>query len=1149
VNINSLKLTKLNIGLSGSALAWAVARIHQLNPKKALSLICKDFQTAEKLEDDLNCFIPDLTINRFPNWDTLPFEAVSPSLSVTALRNKILLSLNNQITIFTPDSLQLKHLPIEALKLAVVKLELSMVVIREDLLKTLYLGGFNRVDRVLELGDFAVRGEVIDIFTIEHENPVRIRFFDNEIEALNTFSIESQRTIEALTTVIITPLREYLAPHLINLDVKKIIEKIKHRSTLLETPLREVLATIQNINESIFAPGIELFNPIIFEELNNLSVIFAGEKILIVIDSDGCREKISLFNSQIESRYLRALEAKQLIPEKNDLYVDIDTIYNKVNLYTSYIFDSFMPVLNDSSAQIFSILPHSELIERIKNSNQGLKPLIDYLNNLRNQNLEISIVIGTEARAKQLINELEQLKYFIDYSTLSLPEWLNQKKRSKLTILRGNLATGFIARSYGFAILGEEDIFIKRSLRYKSVKKLSERQIMSGITQLKNNDFIVHLDYGIGRYNGLVHKTVEGVESDFLDIDYADSKLLLPVQMIGKIQKYSSAENKEPKLDKLSSTRWATTKKKVQESVVALAGDLIKLYAKRSVVKGWQFDVIGAEDERFAETFPYNETPDQLKAIEETLNDMASDKPMDRLICGDVGFGKTEVAMRASYKCIQHARQVAILVPTTVLADQHYRNFYNRFNEFKIKVGIVSRFQSNKENRETLELLANGTLDIIVGTHRLLSKDVKFKDLGLLILDEEHRFGVKQKESLKILKTGIDTLTLTATPIPRTLHSSLLGIRDMSIIATPPPKRLVVKNFVARESDELIRDVFIRELQRGGQAYFLHNRVESIVTATASLRKIVPEAKIEFAHGQMSEVKLEDLMRRFVNHDFDILVCTTIIESGIDIPNANTIIISKSHMYGLAQLYQLRGRVGRGNTQGFAYFLVPQNQQFSGVAQERLKVLQSLDSLGVGFHLASRDLEIRGAGNLLGKEQSGHVLSVGFDLYIKILKDAIQYLKGEDFELLDRVDPEVKLGVVAYIPDSYLPDVSERLIMYQRLANMWTSSECVELEVEIEDRFGPIPPEVKNLLEVMELRSLLRRYSIIKVERTINGLSFQLSPEGKFDLKKIISLCNKSFSFHKNLTLKIQNEKIASGEITIKEITSILEKLLNEISC
>ncbi len=537
-----------------------------------------------------------------------------------------------------------------------------------------------------------------------------------------------------------------------------------------------------------------------------------------------------------------------------------------------------------------------------------------------------------------------------------------------------------------------------------------------------------------------------------------------------------------------------------------MAGELIKLYAARKVVRGWRFEPAGAEDDRFADGFGFTETPDQEKAIQETLQDMASEQPMDRLVCGDAGYGKTEVALRAAYKCIQHSKQVAVLVPTTILAEQHYNVFRNRFLEYPVKVRALSRFYSAKENALTLQGLASGEVDIVIGTHKLLQPSIQFKDLGLLIIDEEHRFGVKHKEQLKQIKKDVDALTLTATPIPRTLHMALLGIREISIISTPPHDRRTIRTYVGTETDTLVRDAIIREIQRGGQCFVLHNKVQTIDVVASQLQKLVPEAKVTFAHGQMHERTLESIMMKFIKGDFNVLVSTTIIESGLDIPNANTIIILRADQLGLAQLYQIRGRVGRSNKQAYAYLMVPEPKKLSEDARKRLGVLQSLDDLGLGFNLAARDLEIRGAGNLLGKDQSGNVQTVGLDLYNRILKEAILNMRGEEIPISEVIDPDMRIPVDAYIPPNYIPDLSERLILYQRLADILTDQQSWELSLEIEDRFGATPLPAQNLLQLMRLRSLIRLGGVVRIEFVPNLLTLNFSPKARIDRPRLESL-------------------------------------------
>jgi transcription-repair coupling factor (superfamily II helicase) len=806
-----------------------------------------------------------------------------------------------------------------------------------------------------------------------------------------------------------------------------------------------------------------------------------------------------------------------------------------------------------------------ELSTRMKTqvgSGSAFAPLKTFLNKWRQAGYSIALTVGSTSRAQRLQSILLDIGTDAPVLTTSGIDWARATRRAGVAIIVGHIANGFRLPTERISFLAENEIFGERSYRSGKAPRVSAKKLLSTLALLRENDYLVHIDYGVGVYRGLKHLTVDGVLGDFLHIEYSDSTLYLPAHQIGKIQKFVGAEGQQPIVDKLSSTRWARTKQKVRDSIVTLAGDLIRLYASRSVSKGWRFEPYGAEDERFADTFPYDETPDQRKAIEETINDLAREKPMDRLVCGDVGFGKTEVAIRAAFKCTQHARQVALLVPTTILVEQHKRNFIERFSGYPVKIGAVSRFYPAHENQKTLEQVASGELDIVIGTHRLLQHDVQFKDLGLLLIDEEHRFGVKQKERLRSYRANVDVLTLTATPIPRTLHMSLLNIRDISLIQTAPVDRRVVQTYVAERDDALIRDSILREIRRGGQAFYIHNRVQNIGLLAQRLSELVPEARFEFAHGQMTESTLERIMKRFVDREIDVLVATTIIESGLDVPNANTIIIDRADQFGLAQLYQLRGRVGRGKRQAYAYLIVPHLKTLSGEAHERLKVLQSLDTLGAGFNLAIRDLEIRGAGNLLGKEQSGSVLSVGFDMYCRILQEAVADLRGNEPLLEDTIDPEIRIiGVDAFIPETYVPDIGERLVLYQRLSNLRSDEEAFDIQSELEDRFGPYAIEVDNLMLIMRYRSLLRRHGIVKADVTPARASLSFSPiallrdghkptantrvDGLLALK-LVEGAPANYRFGKGNTLSIIFDK--SSEMTLPKVYSLTAQTLERIA-
>jgi transcription-repair coupling factor (superfamily II helicase) len=660
-----------------------------------------------------------------------------------------------------------------------------------------------------------------------------------------------------------------------------------------------------------------------------------------------------------------------------------------------------------------------------------------------------------------------------------------------------------------FQIISEKEIFPDLSLRKSVSGAASVRRFLGSVSQLSENDYVVHIDYGIGVYRGLREMQVDQAISDFLELEYAEgSKLFVPVENIGRVQKYSGAEGRTPALTKLGGKTWEKAKRKVRENVAELAGQLLHVMAEREISKGISFGEIDSEDREFAASFPFEETPDQGSAIAEVLADMARVRPMDRLVCGDVGYGKTEVALRAAFKAANAGKQTAILVPTTVLADQHFSTFRERLADTAVQVSCISRFFSTAENKATLARIADGQTDIVIGTHRLLQRDVRFKDLGLLIIDEEHRFGVAHKEKLKRYRSQVDVLTMTATPIPRTLQMSLTGIRELSLIETPPVNRQVIRTYLATYENSIVREAVLREIGRGGQVFYIHNRVGNIGLIADELAELVPEARIEFAHGQMKERELEKVMHRFVRHEIDVLVSTTIVESGLDIPNANTIIIRRADMFGLAELYQLRGRVGRSARRAYAYLLVSDPKTLGAEAKKRLQVLQSLDDLGVGFRLALQDMEIRGAGNLLGRDQSGQVAVVGFDLYSRILKDAVAELRRQrkaPGDPVERpvVDPEMHTGFPAHIPPVYMPDVAERLLLYQRLIELADEEQAEAILDEIEDRFGKPPDDVRVLVELMALRAQLKAAAISRFTFRDSVISIDFHPEMELNAKRV----------------------------------------------
>lgn len=1142
-------MTKRYYGLHGSARGWLLSELSS----RPMLVVCKDTSTAEEIYRDLKFFIGD-SVFEFPAWDVLPFEPLSPQPDIIAKRIFSLMSLrgnSRSVIVSTVDALLRKVVSKRNLINFAREFKKGEAIEKEDIESLLELFGFSKVSLVEEVGEFAARGSVIDLYPIEYLPPIRIEFTGGIIQELRYFDPESQRTTDDISSFTLHPVSEFIYS---DKSIAESISKLKLRGKELETPAREIARAMGAFRSKIRYPGIESLLPYLNQDLASPFSFLPSEAHIAIVDELGVKNGLDEFSELLSERELRFTSEHYLVPPKEDLFISSEDFLKEVrSREVTYL--NQVHILDESKDDGRPInvvsLSHTELQVRLKTgvgTGAALKPLRQAVTRWRKGGSHIAFVVGSLQRCERLAKYLLEIGVDAKILGSSGHDWVHSPHRYPVVILHGQIAQGFELPKENLVFVNESEIFSDRSYKRSTRSKVSLKKLLTSLSNLKEKDYVVHNDYGVGIYRGLTEIEIEGVSGDFLVVEYADSKLYLPVQNIARIQKFAAAEGVVPALDKLSNpSKWLRTKERVRESVASLAGDLIRLYASRSVAKGWRYEPAGAEDERFAEDFPFNETPDQAKAIEDTLSDLSLDKPMDRLVCGDVGFGKTEVAIRAAFKAIQHARQVAVLVPTTILVEQHRRSFESRFRDYPVSIAGVNRFYSAKANTETLRKLAKGEIDIIIGTHRLLSKDVAFRDLGLLVIDEEHRFGVKQKEKLKALRKSVDVLTLTATPIPRTLHMSLLGIRDISVISTPPADRRVIRTYIANKDDHVIRDAILRELKRQGQVFYVFNRILGLAHLTHELSTLVPEAKFEFAHGQMKEHQLEKIMQKFLDRKVDVLVTTTIIESGLDIPNANTILIENAHALGLAQLYQLRGRVGRSERQAYSYFLMPKSGKLGADAQKRLKALQSLDDLGLGFSLALRDLEIRGAGNLLGKEQSGYVLSVGFDMYSRILNETVASLKGEELSLEETIDPEVKLLGSASIPHFYIPDVSERLILYQRLASIEIESEGDELEREIDDRFGPLPPEVSHYVELMKLRCALRKWGVLRAEQSESKIALSFSPKAPVDIDRINSLVKKhpdKFRFGKNLTLSIVADE---NTTTPPLVAALVKEVLSEI--
>ncbi|MBL7663421.1 transcription-repair coupling factor [bacterium] len=1153
----------MNSAYSNVTLAQAAyysAARQRKNQARSILVIVPDTDQAEKLFSDLEFFSGSEAARRpllFPAWDALPFDEVSPSIDVSATRlaTTNAIAQGSSIVIAPIAALVQKVISPSVIEAQSLRLDAESEYSLEKLIAGLDALGYQRASLVEEVGQYAARGMVVDFFPLNLKTgtnlPIRVQFFADLIERISSFDAESQRTVEKLSSVEILPVKEFLiwptqSEENLNSEqqLSAGLERIRKRGLELEVPrskIEEVTTAIAN--QETYA-GLEHLQGLIAESsLVPLLSIFPRDTEVIIYDRRSVEKVAQDFSEIVNERYQKAVATLRLVASVEAHYLAVQEVLSELLQRTDLELESLSLVTSttDASEVADRIGRRNTLIQaastKAKHQERPLEGLVQEIKRLGNSGFRIALISPSTVRMQRLKHLFAEYNLPIEEFTGSFPAWLASS--APLSILEGYLSEGFTSTADRLQIISEAEIFPqlrgRRAGKLTAKRASSVKKILGSLAQLQVDDFVVHEDHGIGLYRGLREIVVEGKIGDFLFLEYAEeARLFVPVEQIARIEKYIGAEGSKPVLNRLGGRVWEKQKKQVQEKVTVLAGKLINLYAARSVAQGISLGTPTTEDEAFAETFPYAETPDQLNAITAVLEDLGRTQPMDRLVCGDVGFGKTEVALRAAFRSVQAGKQVAVLVPTTILAEQHQRTFSERFADFAYNVESLSRFQGAEKNKQTLAALAEGKVDIVIGTHRLLQKDVEFKDLGLVIIDEEHRFGVQHKEKLKSLRQEVHILTLTATPIPRTLHMSLLGLRDLSVIETAPHDRQVIQTFLMPYSATVLREALLRELGRSGQAFIIHNRVADIQAVAQEISGFVPEAKIAFAHGQMPERELEAIMHRFVQGEIDVLVSTTIVESGLDIPNANTIIILESDKFGLAELYQLRGRVGRSTRRAFAYLFISDSTSLSKDAKKRLDVLQSLDDLGVGFRLALQDMEIRGAGNLLGKDQSGSVELVGFELYTKILAEAIDHLRtgqttDEDQQAALTIDPEIKVGFPAHIPADYIPDVGERLSLYQRLAACKSEAEAAEYLFEIEDRFGRVPVEVVGLIELMAFRAILQQAGITTARGTGHSLTIYFHERAAVNREKLIQVAQQSPSYLKlspqgSITLQLDQE-------------------------
>lgn len=1010
----------------------------------------------------------------------------------------------------TIDAMMDLVLPLEFLEQNIITLNVGQEANITTLCKRLTALGYERCGQIEAQGQFAVRGGILDIFPLTEEAPARIEFWGDEIDSIRAFDLQSQRSIENLETFVIYPASELiLDEERLSMGIAR-IEKEKKKAVLVlkEEEKREAAArlerTVEEFQENLSAygssMGLDSYIHYFFGE-NVVSFLdyFRDRKTIIFLDEFiRLEEKANAVELEFQEGMTGRLEHGYILPSQADVLFSFTQIM--AGLARRRLV--FLSVL-DVKIHGFSIsMKYDVNAKSVANYINHFELLIEDLKNLKKRGYRTVLISASRTRALRLS---EDLRKDYDLSAFYMENPQTMPKPGEIMVIAGNSHHGFEYPFLKFIVVTDTDIFGTQKKKRK--KKQYEGRTIQSFHDLNVGDFVVHENHGIGIYRGIEKIETDHTAKDYMKIEYGDGGVLyVPAANFETVQKFAGSQARQPKLNKLNSKEWKTTKTRVRAAVKEVAGELVKLYAIRQSKKGYQFSADTIWQTEFEELFPYEETQDQIAAIEATKKDMESDKIMDRLICGDVGFGKTEVAIRAAFKAVQDSKQVVYLVPTTILAQQHYNTFIQRMKDYPLHIEMMSRFRTPAQQRKVIAGLKSGEVDIVIGTHRLLSKDIVYKNLGLLVIDEEQRFGVTHKEKIKQMKQDVDVLSLSATPIPRTLHMSLIGIRDMSVLEEPPVDRLPIQTYVMEHNEEVIREAINRELARKGQVYYVYNRVNSIVETANMVARLVKDANVAFAHGQMSERELEKIMFEFINGEIDVLVATTIIETGLDISNVNTMIIDNADQMGLSQLYQLRGRVGRSNRTAYAFLMYKRDKMLREVAEKRLKAIREFTDLGSGFKIAMRDLEIRGAGSLLGVQQHGHMEAVGYDLYCKMLNDAVLTLKGEQTEELSEFETMVDLEMDAYIPSSYIKSEFQKLDMYKRIANITNREELIDLQDELTDRFGTPKTAVTNLLMAAYLKSLAHQAWIIQIQQRGTIIEFYFHSQARLDASKFPEL-------------------------------------------
>ena len=1131
-------------GLSESGKSYFINAVYNENSRSIVVVTHSDIE-ARNIYEDLSLYIND--VYYFPAKEVVFYniDAISGDLRWARLKvlNEMFTNSAKKVVVTSIESFVNNYIPVEMIKSHIFTVSVGQCVDFNNITQTLMECGYERMEIVDGKGQFSLRGGILDIYPPTSALPYRIELFGDEVDSIRTFNVESQRSIEKVKECNIFPAKEMI------LDEESIKEAVRKMNDQMEEyiaskgkseteAINRITSTIkeniESLRETWTFETIDSYLPFFYKKLSNFFE-YCSDYLFIIDDAERCRGKVESVEFEFKENFTAFLERGNILPEQGRLIMSAEEVKDNLASKDCIALSVFNKAGNFIEADYDVAFNQSILSDY----HGQLDILIQDIKEKKEKGYRTVILSGTRPRGERLVATLRDRGIESSYKDV-----ITEIQCGEVVITFGNQLKGFEYPDLKVCIISDKEVFgeAKRKLsRGKASKRKGVAKITS-FSELKPGDYVVHASNGIGVYKGIKQIEINGAKKDYLDIEYAKSdKLYVPVEQLDLVQKYIGGEGKSPKVNKLGSAEWQKAKAKVRKSINEIAKELVKLYAIRTTVKGHKYSKDTEWQRQFEDEFPYEETPDQITSLEEIKSDMESDKPMDRLLCGDVGYGKTEVALRAAFKAVMDGKQVAFLVPTTILADQHYKTMKSRFSDFPVTIDMISRFKTSKEQKATIQAVKEGNVDILIGTHRLVSKDINFKDLGLLIIDEEQRFGVTQKEKIKNLKKNVDVLTLSATPIPRTLHMSLTGVRDISVIETPPEDRYPIQTYVVEQNDQLIRDAILREMNRDGQVFFVYNRVEDIQSIGDYIKNLVPECRVTIIHGQMTERQLEDEMVAFMNKEYDVLLCTTIIETGIDLPNVNTMIVYNADKMGLSQLYQLRGRVGRSNKIAYAYFVYKKDKILTEVAEKRLKALKDFTELGSGFKIAMRDLEIRGAGNMMGSAQHGHMSSVGYDLYCRMLEDTIKLIKGDIDE--EPIETSIEVRVDAYIPAEYIEDEIQKIAIYKKIASIENLDEYMDIKEELEDRFAEIPQPVYNLMDIAYIKSMANSVGIEEIKEKNEEITFNFAKDDdsrKYVILKLIEKYKRklyvSFNSKSSLIYRIRDVKREELLPSLKEM-------------